>query len=54
MWHPGKNTSWTPQTISVASDVEVWWLCPAGHEWIETVCDRTASRKWKGARNFVE
>ncbi|WP_442860989.1 zinc-ribbon domain-containing protein [Amycolatopsis sp. CA-230715] len=50
MWHPGKNTSWTPQTISVDSDVEVWWLCPAGHEWIEAVRDRTAPRKWKGGR----
>jgi Probable Zinc-ribbon domain len=47
MWHPRKNEGWTPQTISVASDVEAWWVCPLGHEWREAVRDRAAARKWK-------
>jgi hypothetical protein len=46
-WHPTKYETWTPHTISVASDVEVWWRCLAGHEWAEAVRDRAAPRKWK-------
>ena len=47
MWHPTKNGDWTPHTISVASDEQVQWVCPARHEWAESVRDRAASRKWK-------
>jgi hypothetical protein len=50
MWHPTGNGEWTPHTISVASSVEVCWVCPAGHEWTESVRDRVASRKWKRGR----
>ncbi|MFH8618640.1 zinc-ribbon domain-containing protein [Streptomyces sp. NPDC017979] len=27
--------------------VGVWWRCPAGHEWQETISNRTALLKWK-------
>lgn len=47
LWHPTWNTGWTPHTISVASDVLVWWGCPDGHAWMERVRDRAALRKWK-------
>jgi hypothetical protein len=47
LWHPDRNERWTPGTVSVASDVQVWWVCPAGHEWIERVRHRAASRRWK-------
>lgn len=47
MWHPTRNEGWVPHTISAASDVRVWWVCPVGHEWHEAVRDRTALRKWK-------
>ena len=50
MWHPTRNGDWTPHTLSVASSVEVRWICPAGHEWTESVRDRAASRKWKRGR----
>ncbi|MFC7614274.1 zinc-ribbon domain-containing protein [Actinokineospora soli] len=48
MWHAAKNKGWTPLTISSASDLEVWWICAAGHEWSEQVRSRTAPRRWKG------
>lgn len=47
LWHPDRNEDLAPDIVSVASDLEVWWLCPAGHEWIEPVRDRAAPRKWK-------
>jgi hypothetical protein len=47
LWHPDRNERWTPGTVSVAGDLEVWWACPAGHEWIERVRDRVAPRRWK-------
>lgn len=50
MWRPSRNGAWTPRTISVASDVRVWWVCPAGHEWSESVRDRAALRRWKSGR----
>lgn len=32
-WHPEKNGSVTPQSVSPGSHVRVWWRCSLGHEW---------------------
>ncbi|WP_413355402.1 zinc-ribbon domain-containing protein [Microbacterium sp. 1P06AB] len=32
-WHPAKNVSDTPETVSPYTDRKVWWLCPDGHDY---------------------
>ena len=32
-WHPTKNGSVTPDSVTTGSHREVWWLCEKGHEW---------------------
>lgn len=39
-WHPSKNGELTPDQISPASDVKVWWLGPCSHEWQATPSNR--------------
>ncbi|QWI77934.1 zinc-ribbon domain-containing protein (plasmid) [Bacillus mycoides] len=40
-WHPFKNTSVDPSTISFGSDKKIWWMCKQGHEWETRLYDRT-------------
>lgn len=44
-WHPTKNEELkrTPETISAASGMRVWWQCPVGidHVWITSVYSRS-------------
>ncbi|MCM3323281.1 zinc-ribbon domain-containing protein [Cytobacillus kochii] len=39
-WHPSKNGELTPENISPASDVKVWWLGACNHEWQATPSNR--------------
>lgn len=39
-WHPTKNTV-TATTIGFGSTKKAWWLCPLGHEWIDTPNSRS-------------
>jgi very-short-patch-repair endonuclease len=39
-WHPFKNGELTPDNISPASDVKVWWLGTCNHEWQATPSNR--------------
>jgi hypothetical protein len=32
-WHPSRNGTLQPSDVSCNSHMEVWWLCPKGHEW---------------------
>lgn len=32
-WHPIKNGSLSPKTISYGSGKPVWWICENGHDW---------------------
>jgi hypothetical protein len=43
-WHPTKNGSLTPNTVSTGSHKKVWWKCPKGddHEWQNTIGHRTS------------
>ncbi|WP_072273897.1 zinc-ribbon domain-containing protein [Peribacillus simplex] len=45
-WHPSKNISLTPETVTEGSGRKVWWICKEGHEWEATVNNRT--RKGSG------
>lgn len=40
-WHPTRNAPLTPQTVTVYSNRKMWFQCPAGHEWLSTVNNRT-------------
>lgn len=44
-WHPGKNTTLTPDRIPRDSNQEVWWQCEQGHEWKAGLLDRKHGQK---------
>ncbi|WP_312473496.1 zinc-ribbon domain-containing protein [Neobacillus sp.] len=39
-WHPLKNGELTPDNISPASDIKVWWIGTCNHEWEATPSNR--------------
>ena len=43
-WHPTKNESLTPQTVTFGSNKKVWWLCDNGHEFESLISNRTAGQ----------
>lgn len=40
-WHPTKNESCTPDTVTFGSHKRIWWKCSHGHEWESPVFTRT-------------
>jgi len=40
-WHPRKNGRLTPKDVTAKSGRMVWWVCDRGHEWQNTVKNRT-------------
>ncbi len=36
-WHPTKNGSITPDTLSSKNGYRAWWKCKYGHEWQQTL-----------------
>lgn len=40
-WHPTKNGDFTPDKITLGSDVVAWWIGECGHEWDMSVDKRT-------------
>lgn len=44
-WHPIKNGSVNPSTISVGSDKKIWWLGKCGHEWQASVVNRVNAKR---------
>lgn len=43
-WHPTKNESIAPNSLTYGSDKKVWWQCIEGHEWKAAVSSRTQGR----------
>ena len=41
-WHPTKNGTRTPETVTFASHQKVWWICEQGHEWEGSIYIRTS------------
>lgn len=41
-WHPTKNGKLTPWNVIAGSQKKVWWLCPAGHEYEQSLIKRTS------------
>ncbi|MEU6655745.1 zinc-ribbon domain-containing protein [Streptomyces sp. NPDC046900] len=46
-WLQERNGGLTPEKATARMRVEVWWRCPAGHEWQETIAKRASLLKWK-------
>lgn len=44
-WHPTKNGNLTPEHVVAGSRQKVWWCCPKGHEYEQSIIKRT-SRKY--------
>lgn len=40
-WHPTKNGTTSPETISYGTKKKVWWICEKGHEWEATILSRS-------------
>lgn len=43
-WHPEKNGSLGPEDVKAFSNRKVWWRCEKGHEWRNTVNNRSAGK----------
>jgi hypothetical protein len=41
-WHPTRNGTLSPRSVSPSSAKKIWWLCPNGHEWESIVFSRQA------------
>ncbi|MCL2564515.1 MAG: zinc-ribbon domain-containing protein [Defluviitaleaceae bacterium] len=40
-WHPANNGSLAPDNVTPSSNKKVWWQCEKGHEWQESIANRT-------------
>ena len=43
-WNYNKNNVQTPQDVKPQSNLKVWWICDAGHEWSATVASRVQGK----------
>lgn len=41
-WHPTKNGKLSPQNVIAGSQKKVWWVCPEGHEYQQSLIKRTS------------
>ncbi len=41
-WHPIKNGNLTPKDVIAGSKRKVWWICPEGHEYEQSLIKRTS------------
>ncbi len=41
-WHPTKNGKLTPENVIAGSNKKVWWCCPKGHEYEQSLGRRTS------------
>ncbi|WP_431188565.1 zinc-ribbon domain-containing protein [Arthrobacter crystallopoietes] len=44
-WHPSKNDTLKPTDLRAGSEKRVWWLCPDGHEFEQTIAYRASQKK---------
>lgn len=44
-WHPSRNSTLEPVHVKAGSEKRVWWLCPDGHEFEQTIDYRTKQKK---------
>lgn len=41
-WHPTKNGNLKPKDVKACSKNNVWWICPNGHEFKQSISKRTS------------
>ncbi|MDX2733450.1 zinc-ribbon domain-containing protein [Streptomyces sp. PA03-2a] len=46
-WFQERNGGLTPEKALPKMAVDVWWRCPAGHEWQERIGNRMSIPKWE-------
>lgn len=51
--HPTRNVGLDPGAVTNSSHTMLWWLCPAGHEWLETPFQRTSHMGWKNGDRYA-
>ena len=44
-WDAEKNSTLTPEMVTLGSHRRVWWCCPLGHVWKAVVYSRTGGRR---------
>tara|TARA_B100000315_G_C14571127_1_gene585569 strand:+ start:82 stop:2586 length:2505 start_codon:yes stop_codon:yes gene_type:complete len=44
-WHPTKNKNLRPSEVSFGSSRKVWWLCNKGHNYKQSIGERTGGKK---------
>ena len=61
-WHPTRNGTMTPDTISAGTHMKAWWVCEKGHEWQASIASRATGRgcpyckgrkAWKGFNDLA-
>lgn len=62
-WHPTKNNKLKPSEVLSKSKLKVWWLCPLGHEYVQSIDKRTDRKQscpycsnhkvWQGLNDFA-
>ena len=51
--HPTRNVGLDPGSVTNSSHRMLWWLCPAGHEWLESAFQRTSHMGWKNGDRYA-
>ena len=49
-WHNEKNGTLTPNHVSEKSNLNVWWICPKGHDYDTVIGSRTNNTHFAGGR----
>nr|WP_269142597.1 zinc-ribbon domain-containing protein [Georgenia yuyongxinii] len=44
-WHPERNGTMTPTTVTAGSQRRIWWRCDRGHEWDAVCYSRTSGNQ---------
>ena len=44
-WHPTKNGTLSPKQFTHGSGKEIWWQCEKGHEWKNSILNRTSQKQ---------
>lgn len=62
-WHLTKNGDLKPSDVLSKSKLKVWWLCPLGHEYVQSIDKRTDRKQscpycsnhkvWQGLNDFA-
>lgn len=52
LWHPTRNETESPSTVSLGSKKKIWWLGPCGHSWTATVQHLTRGQGCAVCRGF--